>query len=290
MDAIFIQILSWACLGTFFIGTCVVWRRYSRMPLHLRWDLHPLPKESIRVAANGKGPGRFILAAAEIRFALREGLLFEQCFKSNRSMWYATYPFHLGVFFSVLWALLLFVSSILELGDWSVAKVLIIGSGAVGLVLGSAGSLALIGKRLLDTNLRLYTTFREYANLVLLLVVFFFGLFCWIVWDPDFSVSQQYARSLVTLSQSPAAEWPFWFNVVVVSLFIASLPFGSMRHGIAKFFTYHQVRWDDEPNIRGSQLERRIAKLMTNSVTWSAPHIGKSKWQDLPERTDEVSR
>jgi nitrate reductase gamma subunit len=283
------QVLGWLCLVVFFIGICIVWRRYSRMPLHLRWDLHPLPEEGIQLKTDGKSPGKLAIAVAEIRFALREGLLFEQCFKSNRSIWYATYPFHLGVFLSVLWSILLFISSVSGIGDWWIAKALIIGSGSIGLILGTVGGLALIGKRLLDSNLRIYTSAREYINLVILLVIFLLGLFTWIGWDSDFALSRQYTRSLVTLSPLPPAEWPFWFTAVILSLFIASLPFASMKHGIAKFFTYHQVRWDNEPNVRGGQLEHRIEKLMTSTMTWSAPHIGRMKWKDSPDRGDEVN-
>jgi nitrate reductase gamma subunit len=285
-----IQVLAWLCLVAFAAGICVVWRRYARLPLHIRWDIHPLPKESVREKADGRDPGKLSVIAAEIRFALREGLLFEQCFKFNRDMWYATYPFHIGVFASVLWALLLLATAFFGLTEWYVSRILIIGSGGVGLVLGSAGGFALLAKRLLNADLRTYTAPREYANLILLLVIFLLGLITWIFEDPDFSISGQYARSLLTLSPLPAASWLFWLTAVVFSVFVAALPFTSMKHGIAKFFTYHQVRWDDQPNVRGSELERRIATLMTNPITWSAPHIGKMKWQDVPNRADEVDR
>jgi nitrate reductase gamma subunit len=290
MGAVFVQVLSWLCFLIFLVGIGVEWRRYARLPLHLRWDLHPLPKETIQASSNGGLPGRLAVIVSEVRFAFREGLLFEQCFKSNRGIWYATYPFHLGVFLSTLWVFLLFLSAITGLADWWPSKSVLIGSGSAGLVLGSAGCLGLLWKRLFDPNLRSYTTAREYLNLSFLLIVFLLGLSTWIGWDIGFSLSRQYAQSLVALSSPPSAEWPFWFTTAVFSVFLATLPFASMKHGIAKFFTYHQVRWDDKPNLQGSELEHRIQGLMGNSLTWSAPHVGVTKWQDVPSRGGESNR
>lgn len=290
MGAVLVQVLSWVCLLVFLVGFGVVWRRYARMPLHLRWDLHPLPKETARVSAGGIAPGRLAVITSEIRFALREGLLFEQCFKSNRSLWYVTYPFHLGVFLCAFWLFLLFLSVIIGLADWWPLRSAIVASGGAGLVLGSAGSLGLLSKRIFDPNLRRYTAGREYLNLIVLLIVFLLGLGTWIVWDTGFGLSSQYARSLITISSPPSAEWFFWLTASVFSVFLAALPLTSMKHGIAKFFTYHQVRWDDKPNLRGGELECRIEDLMDNSLTWSAPHVGSTRWRDVPNRKAEADR
>ena len=55
-----------------------------------------------------------------------------------------------------------------------------------------------------------------------------------------------------------------------------------MRHGLAKYFTYHRVRWEDKPNLRGSEVEKQIVKLLDKRVTWAAPHIQQEKkWSEL---------
>ncbi|MGD9202672.1 MAG: nitrate reductase, partial [Chitinispirillia bacterium] len=67
------------------------------------------------------------------------------------------------------------------------------------------------------------------------------------------------------------------------------LPFTYMMHFVAKYFTYHEIRWNDEPIEPGSPLEKKIEKLMGQKVTWSAPHIrgeGKKTWVDIA--TEEV--
>jgi len=47
-----------------------------------------------------------------------------------------------------------------------------------------------------------------------------------------------------------------------------------MMHFVAKYFTYHQVRWDDAPLVRGGPLEQELEQLLQQQVTWSAAHIG----------------
>jgi hypothetical protein len=58
------------------------------------------------------------------------------------------------------------------------------------------------------------------------------------------------------------------------------LPFG---HVFQLFFRYyHYLRWDDVPNKRGSEIERRIEEHLERPVTWSAPHIQSGKqWKGV---------
>jgi hypothetical protein len=47
---------------------------------------------------------------------------------------------------------------------------------------------------------------------------------------------------------------------------------------------YHDVRWGDEPNLRGGKIERQIGEVLNYPVSWSAPHIrgdGKKNWVDV---------
>ena len=54
-----------------------------------------------------------------------------------------------------------------------------------------------------------------------------------------------------------------------------------MSHFIAKYFTYHAVRWDDRPSRQGSAFEKRIAEYLTYRPRWAAPHIGADGVEDL---------
>jgi len=52
---------------------------------------------------------------------------------------------------------------------------------------------------------------------------------------------------------------------------------------ISRLFAYFFIRWEDEPNLKGSRLEKKIEGMLGQRVTWAGPHIqtGKTwrKWQ-----------
>ena len=77
-------------------------------------------------------------------------------------------------------------------------------------------------------------------------------------------------------------------------MFLAYLPFTQMMHFVAKYFTYHQVRWDDRPLEPGGSMEREVKELLQQTVTWSGPHLGangKKNWVDIATETNpEVPR
>ncbi len=57
-----------------------------------------------------------------------------------------------------------------------------------------------------------------------------------------------------------------------------------MSHFIAKYFTYHSVRWDDAPNRRRGRLEAQVAEYLTYRPTWAAAHMGadgKKTWAQV---------
>jgi hypothetical protein len=57
-----------------------------------------------------------------------------------------------------------------------------------------------------------------------------------------------------------------------------------MSHFIAKYFTYHAVRWDDAPNHRGGRVEVKIAEYLTYRPRWSASHMradGTKTWAEI---------
>jgi hypothetical protein len=62
-----------------------------------------------------------------------------------------------------------------------------------------------------------------------------------------------------------------------------------MMHFVAKYFTYHEVRWNDRPMERGSRMEREVERLLAQPVSWAGPHVradGKKTWVDIV--TEEV--
>ena len=65
-------------------------------------------------------------------------------------------------------------------------------------------------------------------------------------------------------------------------VFLAYLPFTQMMHFVAKYFTYHEVRWDDKPVIAGDALDRKLDAARHFGIDWSAYHVRTGKtWVDV---------
>ena len=55
-----------------------------------------------------------------------------------------------------------------------------------------------------------------------------------------------------------------------------------MVHFFSKYFTYHEVRWDDRPREAGSALDRRLCEALNFGVHWSAEHVRTGKtWGEV---------
>ena len=52
------------------------------------------------------------------------------------------------------------------------------------------------------------------------------------------------------------------------------LPFTHMTHFFTKYFTYHKIRWEDEPNVPGGVIAEKVGTYLNMPITWAAPHIG----------------
>jgi nitrate reductase gamma subunit len=276
------------------------------MPVHLRWELYPVAHEKGRDYGGSffedldwwtKPRSRSLLG--ELKYMGREGLLFEQCFKRNRGLWYLTYPFHLGVFLIALWLFLILLGAVMLLMGVAVLPsssvwgqlvfYMTLISGAAGFVVCLITGSGLLIKRLLDPDLRSYTVPADYLNLLVILVVVAASVWAWSLHDATFAFAREYVKSLIRFSPTQEMDTVLSVNVILFSLFFVYMPFSQMRHGLAKYFTYHRVRWDDEPNLRESPLERKITKLLDMRVTWAAPHIRRGDtWAEAVVRPGGV--
>jgi nitrate reductase gamma subunit len=286
----FIQLLSYASFLVFLIGTILDLMHYASMPVHLRWDLYPVAHEKGRDYGGSyleeldwwtKPRSRSLLG--ELKYMGTEGLLFEQCFKRNRGLWYLTYPFHLGVFLIAFWLFFILLGAVTLLlggavlpssGAWGqlIFYATII-SGVAGFVVCLITGFGLLIKRVLDPNLRPYTVPADYLNLIVIIVVMISSVWAWSLHDVTFVFAREYVKSLISFSPTQEMDAVLSVNAILFSLFFVYMPFSQMRHGLAKYFTYHTVRWEDEPNLRGRRLETKITKLLDTRMTWAAPHI-----------------
>jgi len=282
--------------------------RYLRMPIHLRWELYPLAGEAKRPWGGSyleeedwrAEPHKEKSFLGEMKFMGKEILYFKEYLEKNRSLWGIVYPLHMGIFLFIGFFALLVVGALTLEADMAVAGesapvwgrlvyYLTLVVGVAALVLGTAGSLGLLWRKLTDRVMSPYTRRIEYLNIVFVLAIFLTGLISWAAADSTFATARGYVNSLFTYSTISGVDAVIMAHIVLLALLLAYLPFTNMMHFFAKFFTYHMVRWDDAPHLRGSNLERKLQPQLQFPLSWSAPHVQNfERWGDVAKGEVEV--
>lgn len=280
--------------------------KIMRMPMHLRWELYPVPHEvghkyggSYYEELDWWTKPRSINRVRDILSKLRDYFTFPGYFTRNKGYWIGLFPWHIGFYTIVLFHILSFFGALLmvtahmqvspESGNFIGLGLyyLTIIIAAASFIMGTIGCLVLMCQRLFDHELRAYATPSHYFNYLFFLAVFVSGLVAWLGFDPGLSHYREYWESVITLQYSnpPPAEY---LHIMLFSLFLIYLPFTRSTHYITNLIAYFGVLWEDTPNIRGNIRQDRIKAALSRPVNWSAPHIlqGKS-WgenaQELPE-------
>ena len=274
--------------------------QYYRMPLHLRWEIYPVPHEPPQRAAYGGSyfeetdwwtKARTKNRGGELRFMLKEIFAFDSVREHNPGLWWRSLLFHLGLYclvaFVVLELKIYFFGQLLhQLLILEPTAVLI---GRAGLVFVATGTLALLWRRVTDPNLRDYTHIADYLHLSFIsltsLVLLAGSL-------PSSPSCQVILRGL--FSQDTQVRIPVLLAVGLLLAFavLAYVPYSHMAHFIAKYFTFHAVRWDDATNV-GDALREPMSRNLAYRPTWWAAHVGADgsrSWADIvmadPTRED----
>ena len=218
---------------------------------------------------------------------LQEILLLKSVWEHNRRLWWFSFPFHIGMYVLIAAGVLLLLSGGLELagvqtaGEWQGGISILAG---VGFALGGIGALGLLVSRFADPRFRDFTTPAALFNLILLLAVFVTGGYALVASQNFAGRVWGFGTALATGDMSVELPGVLAAHLLLALLFLAYLPFSRMMHFVAKYFTYHQVRWDDEPLTAGGRLEREANRLLEQPVTWAAPHVnanGSKNWVDV---------
>ncbi len=264
---------------------------YARAPLHLRWELYPVPHEEPgRVKHGGSRfeevdwwtrPIRFGFLG-ELKFMVPEMLFLKGLYEFNRKLWYCSFPFHFGLYLLIgtLGLLLsgalfyLFAPAAFPAALSYALQLVSTATGAAGLVLAMLGAAGLLVRRITDPGLKVYTTPGDIGNLIFFLVAF--GMLAAGSLLRPSPAPDMLAIVLGLLTWNTSLEIPGLLaaGLLLTSLLVAYIPLTHMSHFIAKYFTYHAVRWDDAPNRRDGKLETRLAEYLTYRPTWAAAHIG----------------
>ncbi|MBU8932368.1 MAG: respiratory nitrate reductase subunit gamma [candidate division Zixibacteria bacterium] len=302
-----LQILSYLSVFFFVTALAAKMRKIAKMPVHLRWDLYPIPHEKGKGHYGGsyfeevdwwKKPKNFSMLSELIEMG-KEIIFVHSVFKNNRSLWYFSFPFHLGMYSLCAFAGLLIFGAILgavgiEVSATSPGFLALLVHfatflvGTTGLMLSALGAIGLLFQRLTNYELHAASVRSDYVNLLFILAVVVAGLVSWATVDPTYAILRGYIQDLITFSAAaplPGAITVFlWLFVGLMFYF----PFTHMTHMVGKYFTYHMVRWEDEPNSPGSEIEKSVTDCLQHHVTWSAPHIKTGgTWAEAATATEE---
>jgi nitrate reductase gamma subunit len=267
MTSIALYCLLYAGVAVFLLGCMLRIVRYATAPVHLRWELYPIPQ--------GK--------SGQLKVMIPEILFLRNLHESNRTMWLRSFPFHFGLYLLTVTAVLVF-AAILP-GTEPVRGYLHAiyrATGVAGLVLALAGALGLLSRRLIEKELRAFTTAGDLFNL------FFFAVTLTLLLVDALSTipgpgPADVLRGALRFDTSVRPSGFLTAGMMLGSLLLAYIPMTHMSHFIAKYFTYHAVRWDDHPNTRG-RFDRRMAVYLGYRPTWSARHVGADgvrTWADI---------
>ncbi len=263
----------------FVVASILRWVKFASAPLHLRWELYE--GSSIYELTDWwtKTENRL---GKKLRSMAWNILFLKEFYRRNRRFWYPLYAFHLGIYLLILWHAWLFVSAVSVEAESASSLGWTLGTFATASAfIGGAGILLM---RVRDVDLRVYYPPIHYLKWLFILLTLAGGIYSV---DVHFHSSTpallKYVRAQVTFADLENKLHPALgpaLHVLFASVWLIYLPFS---HVFQLFFRYyHYLRWDDVPNRRGSEIERRIKDLLQRPVTWSGPHIpGGKRWSEV---------
>lgn len=289
----FLKLLTYVSGVLFLVFFARKLLKYWMMPMHVRWELYPIPHEgkdyggSFYEDVDHWKKERHKDHFAQYRFMIPEILFIRALHEDNRPLWYWSMPFHMGLYLCIGGLACLAVGAVFEgfLGlkpDASALASLVQALaqilGVVGFVLGTIGAIGLIIKRMTDPMLTDFTVGTDYLNLIWLGAIFVTGFLVWLS-DPRFVISQQFLMSLITFKAMPQEMAAKMTGIHVVNLllflsFWVYFPFTYMTHMVSKYFMWDKVKWDDDPNVGDPTIDAKIKEYLGYRPTWAASHVG----------------
>ncbi len=296
--SLFVYLLTYLCIVVFLAAVVKRSLGYLTNPQHVRWEIYPVAHDGKRASYGGsyleevdwwKKPRKKSLVG-ELKVIFSEVFFQKAVWENNRSLWFATFPFHWGLYFVVVFLALLIVGAVGNLVSAGNAAwmALVVSAtrivGPIGFFLVILGALGLVYKRCSNNGLKNYTNFTHFFNLALFIVVMVVALAVWRTTDGDFSMARSFVAGLISFQMTPLGSSLFFLQVALAVLTIAYIPLTHMSHFFMKYFLYHHIRWGDEPNIGTPEVDKKIGIVLNYPVTWAAPHIaghGRETWAEV---------
>lgn len=298
---IFLYLFTYFSIILFIVMVVAKIFKYANTPVHVRWELYPIAHEPDRNKYGGshyEEEGFWKHKAkkdhlAELWAMFEEIIFLKGVYLHNRKLWYFSFPFHLGLYLITTTFLLILLTVVLNLfsiislsnlntnADYFFHYITVL-FGYAGLVLTFLGCIGLIIQRATDKKFKFYNTPMDYINLFFILILVISVVVTLIFSNSSLFLSKEFVKNLITFNWVDIKDVLFILNIVLISVFLLYFPITRMMHLFAKYFTYHDVRWEDEQNIKGSKLEKRVKEALNFGVSWSAPHMKTGKtWAEV---------
>lgn len=261
-------------------------------PLHIRWELYPVPHEGPKRAAYGGSymeesnwwtKKRHVDHWMDIKAIFEEVLFLKATWEHNPVLWLRTFPFHWGMYFLMggtmllnLMAILMLFGATPECGfinflDNVVNSISLV--GAFGIL---GGGLGLIQLRRSNFNgLKKYTALEQWLNLVSFVIFALLTLCAW-AFNPSYAeISRNFIYNLYTANFVPLGSTWFVLNMLAGFFVLVWIPITNMRHLIMKYWMYHDIRWGDEATVWSKHNQEIIPEMLHFRTDWSASHISE---------------
>ncbi len=278
--------------------------RYAKAPLHLRWELYPVPSEE-----EHEHGGSYLerpewwntkiteKKGSELVDMLKEMIFIKRLYNNKRRQWYFSFLFHGGIYLLLLWFVATFIGSVLVLLNATLGiifNVFFYASlvlGYIGIFATFAGAIGLIVLRSTDDRVNYLSAPVDYLNLTFISLITF-SMIISLFYDPYFNDARSFLSYLIsgagsiTYFKQPYLPLASTLTVVLLCIFLLYLPFTKMTHFLGKYFTYHKVQWDSLPNMMSGKYDEKkgllIKKNLDLKVPWDAPHAPKDKkWDEI---------
>jgi nitrate reductase gamma subunit len=222
----------------------------------------------------------------------REIVFLKGLWEFSRRLWLPSFFFHFGLYLAAAAIVLAALGSLpgaaiantgiawLALALVSVGRWLGYGAGALILV----GAILLLLRRISDRELKNYTKPADIFNLLFFISTLALLTAGSLRGDLRGASLAAIARGAFRFDRSVNIGGVFATGLIFASALAAYIPFTHMSHFIAKYFTYHAVRWDDRRNERGGAIEGKVAEYLSYKPTWAAAHVGadgKKSWAEI---------
>jgi nitrate reductase gamma subunit len=269
-------------------------RKWLALPAHIRWDLYPvIHEENYRYGGSYYEKQEWWTkprpknTARSLWYSLKDNFYLGEYYKRNRLYWLFLLPWHLSFISIILFHILCFFAAAFTIGGLEIAAAssnaagkifyyILLIMGGFAFISGTFGSIGMPIIKLADRGLRMYAMPMNYFNYIFFLIVYGSGLLSWLWFDPTLAEYRTYWMGLITLT--PPILHPLTIlHIILFDIFLIYLPFTRSTHYITRLLAYYYIRWDDEPNLRGSALEKKLNGLLEQKLSWGGAHIPQGK-------------